>query len=166
MQFRELIEETKRLFENDQNPIPEKTRYVKDEIMYWSARKELGIPPIGFSIPTWKPSNEVIDTERVLEKARQEMNPDAPSRLNCIFLCPEKEGWCDDSPYKNVFKVSATGKIFLADFNDYSFVRDVVEGRRGDFDPQQAAESYWLGYNVYFKEILLEGNATVIEQVS
>lgn len=144
---------------------PRKIEHINKAKMYWAYNPNTGTPPIGFSIPKWKPSRpEFVELEKELENVRLKINPDAPSRLNCIFLCPDLSGWCDCGGYnKKVCEVEATGKIFIADYEDYTLISDTWRGRRPREDFQRYAERYWeLGGGSYYPEVLLDGNAVVV----
>jgi hypothetical protein len=87
-------------------------RTVKNAVFYWSTDRPV---PIGFRVPKARPRK--AEVEEAFERVRKQVRPEAPSRLDTIFVCPvKKQGFCRggwSGPY--VYKVRVTGKTFTTD---------------------------------------------------
>ncbi len=129
---------------------------------YWATKEPV---PIGFRVPVARPRSATI--EEIFEQVRRRVAPEAPSRLNCVFVCPvSKRGFCSQSStgYGNyVYRVSVTGKVFTT---DGGFWTEAV------FNPKSAeqwAEAYWnprgsITMNLA-EEALVDGKVVVVKQV-
>lgn len=155
------------LYENS-GVYPKTVKEVVKAKMFWAARLEDGknMPPIGFEVPTWSLNTaprEFIELENRLEEIRKRVNPQAPSRLTCKFICPDLSGWCECNSRKNICEVEVTGNIFIADYEEYSNVSDSWRGYRSRSDFSEYAERYWEPTgNAYFPEVLVDGKVVVV----
>jgi hypothetical protein len=111
-----------------------------------------------------------IARELIYERVRQYVDSNLPSRLKCVWLTSLENlnTWYLDfketSANCQIFKVSATGKIFNA---DGSYIKlDIF--KISDFE--QMAEKYWRGEksksSQYLDEILFEGSLKIIDKYS
>tara|TARA_R110001592_G_scaffold362034_1_gene674617 strand:- start:17 stop:724 length:708 start_codon:yes stop_codon:yes gene_type:complete len=159
----------------------------KERGFYWTSLKELGDPPIGFEIPTSKMDESNNKVEMLFEEARKKINPDAPSRLACVFVCPDLSYVCNphdvelDHIYGPVYEVEVTGKIFATDPGQYNTVAVQID-RNHPFRNKfinEALSKYWTGYNMQIAmknpealqnnrevEVLVEGTVKIIRKVS
>ena len=157
----------------------------KERGFYWTSLKKLGDPPIGFEIPVSEMDVVNNKVEMLFEKARKEINPDAPSRLACVFVCPDLSYVCNpydielDHTYGPVYEVEVTGKIFATDPGQYDIVLNQLDENhpfRNKFI-NEAMSEYWTGYNIQTamnnpealrnnREILVEGTVKIIRKVS
>jgi len=146
--------------------------HVEKAKMYWQARRDKDIPPIGFSVPKWSGPVTTRQLEETVEKRRQQYNPDAVSRLNCIFVCPVlNNGWCScndkykpDEQSKRLCEVEVTGKIYIGDIDLYSSIIGMYkQGDRRDVDVMEDyIERYWTnGNRAYSPEALVDGKVIV-----
>ena len=146
--------------------------HVEKAKMYWQARWDKDIPPIGFSVPKWSGPGITRQLEETVEKRRQKYNPDAVSRLNCIFVCPVlNNGWCScnnkykpDEEKKRLCEVEVTGKIYIGDIDLYSSIIGMYkQGDRRDVDVMEDyIERYWTnGNRAYSPEALVDGKVIV-----
>ena len=158
---------------------------TKERGFYWTSLKALGDPPIGFEIPISQMDEHDPRIESLFEEARKEINPGAPSRLSCVFVCPDLSYVCDphnvelDYIYGPVYEVEVTGKIFATDPDHYQTVEaqlNYKHPRRNKFI-NEALSEYWTGYNTQIamrdpkglrnsREILVEGTVKIIRKVS
>ncbi len=130
---------------------------------YWATNRPV---PVGFRVP--RARRRDTELEDVFERARQQYAPGAPSRLNCVFVCPVYgRGFCSESGSwlansgKYMYRVSVTGTVFTTDGGLWTEAR---------FNPEHAdswARSYWNPRgNVqvnHAEETLVDGTVTVIE---
>lgn len=157
----------------------------KEKGFYWTSLKELGDPPIGFEIPISQMDEVNNKVEMLFEEARKKINPDAPSRLACVFVCPDLSYVCNpydiefDHIYGPVYEVEVTGKIFATDPGQYDTVANQLDENhpfRNKFI-NEALSKYWTGYNMQIamknpealqnnREILVEGTVKIIRKVS
>lgn len=133
-QLRQIIKEElgSLLKENINTPIN-----VENEIFYWSTKRNEPVD-IGFKVPKSGPIRELMPVEEVFEKVRKQINPEAPSRFNCVYVCPSLGGFCSE-PAKgrgSVYKVKVTGKVFFTNSEEWV----------GSLNNAEAyAEAYWRG---------------------
>jgi hypothetical protein len=141
---------------------------VTDAIMYWSSDSPASV---GFQIPKARPRD--AKTEAIFEAVRRELNPDAPSRLNCVFVCPiEGSGFCSNSKYSrraHVYKVKVTGKVFTTDGGLWTEAMMVPK----NWSEEDRAESIRSWAKEYWKprdnvrinmaeEVLVEGTVVIV----
>lgn len=169
-----ILEENQNDFYFDQTKDPldftleQKVFHVNKVKMFWGYRKQMNKPPIGFVVPKWKPvSPDYIKLENYMEKVREEINPDAVSRLNCRFVCPIKRGWCRcDSYHNDVAIVEVTGKIYIGDIDLYSRIADTYKGYqtgRGREGLLEDIEMYWDSKRYSTNpEVLVDGEVVVV----
>jgi hypothetical protein len=139
-------------------------RRVRDEVFYWStdrpAKPGLVVPPF----EPWK-----MEAERLYEKVRREINPQAPSRLKSVFVCPRPDaGFCDPSLGRHVYRVRVTGTVFTTD--GYRFTEGVWKLQDGYEDAAYAAAvGYWKAdHDVTWmnsEESLVDGKVVVEAEV-
>ena len=158
---------------------------TKERGFYWTSLKALGDPPIGFEIPISQMDEVNNKVEMLFEAARKEINPDAPSRLSCVFVCPDLSYVCNpndvelDHIYGPVYEVEVTGKIFATDPHHYGAVKNQLDKNhpfRNKFI-NEALTEYWTGHNMQIamnnpkalqgnREVLVEGTVKIIRKVS
>jgi hypothetical protein len=139
-------------------------RQVSDATFFWSTGRPV---PIGFQVPKAHPRD--AELEGIFEQVRQRLAPQAPSRLDCVFVCPLPErGFCSHSTSwrgdgKFVYKVSVTGNTFTTDGGYWTEAK---------FRPERAeswAESYWNPRGRITdnraEETLVEGKVIVVESM-
>lgn len=143
-----------------QSQIKPGLRVVHDEVFYWRSRR---LAPIGLTIPRSTPRESPV--EDIFEQVRRRVNPQAPSRLDCVFVCPALQGWCRpgrlDAPF--IYRVRVTGRVFTTDGGLFTEAR---------FRPENAeswAEGYWLPRgNVAMnmaEESLVDGKVVIEQQI-
>lgn len=130
---------------------------VSKRIMFWSSHSPV---EIGFVVPKARPRKREL--EEAFEEARLKYNPDAPSRLNCVFVCPNNgRGFCNGrTGGEYVYKVLVTGKIFATDGGLWT---------EAHFRPEYVdswAEQYWnpsgnININMA-EEVLVDGKVVVV----
>ena len=161
----------------DQTNLP--VSVTSDSTFYWIARDAREVQP-GFVVPVSGPIKHVLEIENIYEEVRLELNPTAPSRFNCVYICPSLNGFCRKpvgtrfGHLGGVYKVRVTGNVFFADAEmwtegSFSYDRGDIEGAR-DY-----AVGYWEGLDPQevrypdseysFHEALVDGTVTVIERV-
>ena len=147
---------------------------------YWVARDAKEVQP-GFVVPVSGPISPRGELEDIYEAVRLEINPTAPSRFNCVYVCPSLNGFCRKPSDRSslghkgdVYKVNVTGKVFFADAEMWTEGHFRLD--RGDSGGAiDYAISYWEGadqkearspseYSLH--EALVEGTVTVIEKVN
>jgi len=121
---------------------------------------------------TWYDDPERQAIEDALEGIRQEVAPDAPSRIGAIFLAPDikaAEGWCGVGEKGNIYEVLMHGKYHIA--NGETFTEFHVKTHRGDIGGARAwGEDYWKAspsnmHTWRMPEIVLQGTAHVVRLV-
>lgn len=134
-------------------------RQVKGEIFYWATDNPV---EIGFKVPKARPRR--ADLEEVFERVRKELAPDAPSRLDCVFVCPlNRRGFCRHNDERHVYRVKVTGTIFTTDgglWTEAMIYPESVE----DWAEQYWQPTKWL-LTSHAEEVLVRGTVTVIENV-
>lgn len=130
---------------------------VSKQIMFWSTDSPV---EIGFVVPKARPRNPKL--EEIFEEARKKYSPEAPSRLDCVFVCPNNgRGFCNGRTHGDyVYKVLVTGKIFATDGGLWT---------EAHFRPEYAdgwAKQYWnpggnLNINMA-EEVLVDGSVVVV----
>ena len=149
---------------------------------YWIARRAEEVP-IGFRVPISGPISGKMELENLYEEVRKEVNPSAPSRFNCVYVCPSLNGFCREPSGSRtsighqggVYRVRVTGKVFFTDAEmwtegNFSSYRSGVEAARG------YARSYWEGLSPHdattgdmlqwtFYEALVDGDVEIVERV-
>ena len=170
-QLKQIIKEEMRIIlnENFNEPIQ-----VKDEIFYWSTSRP-GEVPIGFMVPKSGPIQELIEAEQIFEEARKELNPSAPSRFSCVYVCPTLNGFCSEPRYgRSVYKVKVSGKVFYADAENWSGAVQRFERFKKIDVFKDFAEYYWEGLSqeqamtdddYLYYEALVDGTVEVIEKM-
>lgn len=133
--------------------------HVSKKIMFWSSYSPV---EIGFVVPKARPRNRAL--EEAFEEARLKYSPDAPSRLDCVFVCPNNgRGFCNGrTGGEYVYKVLVTGKIFATDgglWTEAHFRPEYVDGW---------AKQYWkpegnLNINLA-EEVLVDGSVVVVAE--
>jgi hypothetical protein len=124
----------------------------------WKADKqiELGVTHVPKARP--RPQTRI---EEIFEEVRKNQFPSRPSRLNCVYLCENLEGWEGKSfcsyPARDdgeTYEVSLRGNYNLFKANSEYWTEAVV---RGDEESvKRYAEAYWEGGgHVTFLEILV-----------
>lgn len=135
-------------------------RSVKEEVFYWSSKKPV---PLGFKVPVARPRNKAV--EDAFERVRRRVRPTAPSRLNCVYVCPlQGSGFCSGGGSRAyVYKVRVTGKVYTTDgglFTEAMFNPDHAESwAEGYWDPKGSITVNRA------EESLVEGTVVVEEQV-
>jgi len=129
------------------------------------------------------PIEHARDIEALYEEVRRELNPTAPTRFNCVYVCPSLNGFCKKPTGSSVghaggvYRVRVSGKIFVTDAEYWT--EGIVRGQRGDIEGARGfAEGYWEGipladarnldpdYASYtYHEALVDGTVTIIERV-
>ena len=146
---------------------------------FWSARRPELIKT-GFIIPPSGPITDLMEIENIYEEVRKEINPTAPSRLNCIYVCATLNGFCEkqaaSSRTGGVFRVKVSGNVFATDAEYWT--EGVLKSRRYKSvdEARSWARSYWEGitpqdavkpsmaeYSYY--EILVDGTVEVLERL-
>jgi len=74
----------------DQTNLP--VSVTSDSTFYWIARDAREVQP-GFVVPVSGPIKHVLEIENIYEEVRLELNPTAPSRFNCVYICPSLNGF-------------------------------------------------------------------------
>lgn len=106
--------------------------------------------------------------EKIFEDVRRQFQPQAPSRLNCVFMYPSLEiarfFWAKDHSYQSyLYEVEVQrGTPFLAEMDLLN-----CDGRRYSLIKRNA-EKYWQGIyhpNSCTLEYLLDGRAIVKELI-
>ena len=163
---RALLEDV--IYESFQSP---GIHQVSDAIMFWSSESPA---EIGFVIPKAKPRDP--KTEAIFESVRRKLNPDAPSRLDCVFVCPIKgSGFCSGSKYSSrshIYKVKVTGKVFTTDGGYWTEAMMVPRNwsEEDRFDRIKGwAKEYWnprgnITVNMA-EETLVDGTVVIVEQI-
>jgi hypothetical protein len=148
---------------------------------FWSARQPELVHP-GFKVPISGPIQDAMEIEKIYEEVRQEINPTAPSRFNCVYVCPTLNGFCkkqaSSSRTGGVFRVRVSGKVFFTDAEYWT--EGVIRSQRyKNMDEARSwANSYWEGmsqqdatmvdpdmamYSYY--EVLVDGTVEVLERL-
>lgn len=84
---------------------------VNDGVFYWSSDRPV---QDGFRVPKARP--RAAHLEAVFEEVRKREAPKAPSRLDCVFVCPIKDsGFCQSGKSKYVYRVRVQGTVFTTD---------------------------------------------------
>lgn len=133
---------------------------VSGRVFYWNT--PIQVDP-GFVVP--RTTRRDTPVEDIFEEARLTYAPGAPSRLNCIYVCPILgSGFC--STYKRhpyLYKVKVWGMTFTTDGGCFTEAR---------FNPEQAeswARQYWIPRgNITVnraEETLVEGRVIVVGPV-
>ena len=156
---------------------------VNDDTFYWTARRAEEVQP-GFVVPVSGPIERARELEDLYEEARQALNPTAPSRLNCVYVCPALNGFCRKPTNRTsighqggIYRVRVTGKVFFADAEYWT--EGSFRYGRGDIEGAKSyAEGYWEGINpqearnpdpdyamYQYHEVLVDGKVEVIERV-
>jgi len=158
------------------------TRVTNDDTFYWIARLADEVQP-GFVVPASGPIEHARDIENLYEEVRRELNPTAPSRFNCVYVCPSLNGFCKKPSglsfghQGGVYRVRVSGNVFVTDAELWT--EGITRGQRGDMSSARGyAEGYWEGmslqeaknpnpdYTAYqYHEALVDGTVTVIERV-
>ena len=148
----------KLLFENWREYLNEED----SKIYYWQTMGPWSHPEdaIGQHVPKATPRQR-DRIEEIFEEVRKEKFPDRPSRLNCVYLCENLEGWEGKSfcsyPARNdgeTYEVELRGDYNLFKTNAEYWTEAVM---RGDEESARSyAEAYWEGDVEYvtFLEIL------------
>ena len=126
------------------------------KIYYWQTRGvwSRAEDPIGQHVPRAVPFHKEL--EEIFEKERLEVNPEAPSRLNCVYLCKNLKGFagnsfCRDEDTDFMGKPIETYEIQLR--GDYQIFKANAEmwteaSIRYEHDPDASrryARAYWQG---------------------
>jgi hypothetical protein len=134
---------------------------VRNKTLYWNT---WALVEPGFKVPNADPRAKLY--EDLFEEVRKEVNPSAPSRLKCVFVCPTLgSGFCGGHATRNDFtyEVRVSGKVFATDGGLWSRAREArtVEGIRA------YARDYWLPEGPLDldgeEEILVDG-AVIVER--
>ncbi len=142
--------------------------YLKEEaskIYYWQTRgpwkSESQIEFGATHVPKATPRQQ-DRIEKIFEEVRKEKFPDRPSRLNCVYLCENLEGYEGKSfcsyPARNdgeTYEVELRGDYNLFKTNSEYWTEAVM---RGDEESvRRYAAAYWKGGTEYitFLEILV-----------
>ena len=158
---------------SEQHDLKGGVKMVDDLEMYWSSRKEKGTPPIGFQVPVWNLSTNAHPrfklAEDTLEGTRKRVNPNAPSRLNCVYVCPGRDGWCSMSnPNSELFRVSVTGKIYQTDAQIYSDITNYILDHKIQHADERLlglCENYWKPWHYQqLPEVLVDGTVTIMDK--
>ena len=145
--------------------------YLKEEnskIYYWQTRGpwksesqiEFGVTHVPKATP-----RQQDRIEEIFEEVRKEKFPDRPSRLNCVYLCENLEGYEGKSfcsyPARDdgeTYEVELRGNYNLFKTNSEYWTEAVMRGEReGEEGIRSWAEAYWGGADKYvtFLEILV-----------
>jgi hypothetical protein len=134
--------------------------HVEDQIMYWAAKgpcdlefvpkfKGLGSDPPIDADPEMLVHYKIWNfQEDVFDEVRIKTNPEAPSRIGCIFLCPKLDsGFCSKpsewSARTHVYEVLFSGTIFTTDSEMWTEARqDCMRALGGNM--YGGAPSRWL----------------------
>lgn len=139
-----------------------KPEIIKDKNLYWNIDSSKGTPSSGFKVPKYSHWDEA---EELIEKARLEVNPTAPSRRNCIFLCPsEGNSWCSYRKEEDVVEVVASGNSYIGDYEYISRIFNIFRGRESNksIHEYDLAKNYWTYRPNTSMELVLDGEAYVI----
>tara|TARA_R110002020_G_scaffold335490_2_gene550663 strand:+ start:541 stop:1146 length:606 start_codon:yes stop_codon:yes gene_type:complete len=103
-------------------------------------------------------ANDAQKLEDLFEKVRQRTNPDAVSRLNCVYLCEHLEGlspysaggaYCGYPPEGGgetyIIQLRGDYKIFKTDSEYWSEAGSAVQFYQNWKDAEEWAEEYWKG---------------------
>jgi len=91
-------------------PLQPGLRQAYKETFYWSTKNPV---PIGFRVPKAMP--RAADIEAVFESERIKANPELPSRLSTVYVCPIRDsGFCKNKGLY-VYRVEVTGAVFTTD---------------------------------------------------
>jgi len=138
----------------------------ENAIYYWQA-KGTWKGGLGASVPKAIPRETIV--EDIFEEVRKIKFPDRPSRLNCVFLCENLEGfsggsYCTDKKEDidgnsiETYEVKLRGnpKIFKTNSEIWTKARELHNDGASEERIQDTAESYWNphGY-ITFGEILV-----------
>ena len=136
---------------------------------YWRARGDASEIKPGWRVPIAKPRQTPV--EALFESVRRKEFPQRPSRLNCVFVCPDLKGFCrlgnhdwDTGEPEYIFEVKVTGKTFTANAETFTSARDEIS--RDPAYTERIVRSYWEGVGKpYLPEILVDGTVTVVKRV-
>jgi len=139
----------------------------ENTIYYWQTK---GAWKGGLGAPVPKAIPRETKIEAIFEEVRKTKFPDRPSRLNCVFLCENLQGWsgksfCRDRKKDLYGELVETYEVSLQ--GDYRFHKTDAEywteaRRRYDENPDEEmvkswAESYWNPKgSINFGEIMVE----------
>ena len=145
----------KLLFENWRQYLKEN----ENTIYYWQTRglwKENAIDFGRTHVPKARPRQTPV--EDIFEKVRKEKYPDRPSRLDCVFLCDNLEGFAGGSFCSNkkedifgepieTYEVELRGNYKILKTNSEFWTEAVIGYRRNERedDAEGWAQSYWEG---------------------
>jgi len=147
----------------------------KSNIYYWQTQGPWeGDPAIGQHVPKAKPRPKDPLIEKIFEQVRQAQFPDRPSRLNCVFLCENLEGFAggsfcyypssDEESETYVVQLVGNPKVFKtnAEYWTEAVMKSRYNKDTGGSDHETEAEikrwakAYWEGdNNPTFGEILV-----------
>lgn len=138
--------------------------------MFWVSRKS-DMVKSGFLVKPvdkskWRQTK--IAVENMFEKIRQKINPNAPSRLSCIFLYPSLEACSIQGMDSKIYAVKVTGgKRFLADADVFAdcFYRSIIDGEDDESiynNGKECAIHYWQGTSINSPEVLVDGVVEVM----
>lgn len=133
---------------------------------YWRARGDASKINPGWRVPIAKPRQ--TPAEALFESVRRKEFPQRPSRLKCVFVCPDLKWFCglgnhdwDTEEPEYIFEVKVTGKTFKADAELFTSARDETP----DY-AESIVRSYWKGEgNPYITEILVDGTVTIVRRI-
>ena len=104
-------------------------------------------------------TTNIAFVEEKLEEIRKKVNPNAPSRFNCIFLTNDEEV-LEDMGFEYVYEVKILpgSNVFYA---DYIILNDIWSKPLHDEELEQLIEKYWQGGDG--SEILIEGGIKIVD---
>jgi len=127
---------------------------------------------MGRILKLYKPGSDRLIQEEIYERARLAMQPDAPSRLACTFVCPTRADaaafHATDSVKLNqwylVEPVERPTSVFVADYRNWA-VPKPLHRPFTDSAFQAVCRDYWQGQPANCRELLYGGPLRVISAV-
>lgn len=127
---------------------------------------------MGRIMKLYKPGTDRLIQEEIYERARLHMQPEAPSRLACTFVCPTKTdaiafdatGSVKLNQWYLVEPVEPVRNVFVADYRNWASPTSL---RRPFTDAafQPVCREYWQEPALACRELLHRGSLRVISAV-
>lgn len=124
---------------------------------------------MGRIMKLYKPNSDRLLQEEIYERARQKLQPEAPSRLSCTFVCPtvsDAEAFHKTESVKLnqwyfVEPIDPPKEVFVADFRNWAQPKPLMRPFN-DVNFASVCNDYWTGGASSHRELLYGGALKVV----